>query len=106
MYLYSNGAVLEALRRAQFRQVPWPKRPRVFEFLHQQGLIATMRQPSSPVPGPHEPVDIAVLTARGKEEIRRLELRERSSHWIDEKALVYVLAVRAEAAAGPNCLDR
>jgi hypothetical protein len=102
MYLYSNGAVLEALRRAQFRQVPWPNRPRVFEFLRQQGLLETMRQPSRPGPGHHEPVDIAVLTARGKEEIDRLEQREQSSHWIDEKALVYVLAARAEAALGPN----
>jgi hypothetical protein len=102
MYLYSNGAVLEALRRVQFRQVPWPNRPRVFEFLRQQGLLETMRQPSRPVPGHHEPVDIAVLTARGKEEIGRLEQRERSSHWIDEKALVFVLAARAEAAVGSN----
>jgi hypothetical protein len=102
MYLYSNGAVLEALRRAQFRQVPWSKRPRVFEFLRQQGLLETMRQPSRPVPGHHEPVDIAVLTVRGKEEIGRLEQRERLSHWIDEKALVYVLAARTEAAVGPN----
>jgi hypothetical protein len=92
MYLYSNEAVLEALRRAQFRQVPWLKRPRVFEFLHQQGLLETMRQASPLVPGHHAPVDIAVLTARGKAEMDRLERCERSSHWIGEKALGYALA--------------
>jgi hypothetical protein len=104
IYLYSNEAVLDALRRAQFRQVPWPKRPRVFEFLRQQGLLETMRQPSPLVPGHHEPVDIAVLTARGKEEIGRLEQCERSSHWIDVKAFVYVLAGRAEAAVAPKLI--
>jgi len=97
--MYSNEAVLEALRRAQFRQVPWPKRPRVFEFLRQQGLIETMRQPSPLVPGYHAPVDIAVLTSRGKAEIGRLERRERAAEWTDEKALGYALAARAESAA-------
>jgi len=98
MYLYSNEAVLAALRRALFRQVLWSKRPRVFEFLYQQGLLEAMRQASPTVSGYHAPVDIAVLTARGKAEIDRLERREQSSQWITEKALGYALAARTETA--------
>lgn len=95
---YSNEAVLEALRRAQFRQVPWPRRPRVFEFLREQGLIETVRQPSPLVPGYHAPVDIAVLTAQGKAEIGRLERSERLASWTDERASVYACGARANAA--------
>jgi len=80
---YSNEAVLEALRRAQLRQVPWAKRPQVFEFLREMGLLELVRQRTAAAPGYHSPVDIAVLTEIGKSEIERLERNERSSHWLD-----------------------
>jgi hypothetical protein len=38
MTTYSNEVVLEALRRAQYRQVPWAKRPNVFDLLRALGL--------------------------------------------------------------------
>jgi hypothetical protein len=80
---YSNEAVLEALRRAQLRQVPWAKRPQVFEFLRGTGLLELVRQRTAAAPGYHSPVDIAVLTELGKTEIDRLERSERSSDWLD-----------------------
>jgi hypothetical protein len=101
---YSNEAVLEALRRAQFRQVPWPRRPRVFVFLREQGLIETVRQPSPLVPGYHAPVDIAVLTARGKAEIGRLERSERQVSWSDERASLYSVSVPGTAAVADQQL--
>src|ERR1700677_1450269 len=86
---YSNEAVLEALRRAQLRQVPWVKRPLVFEFLRTQGLLETVRQRKAAAPGYHSPVDIAVLTDSGKAEIERLERDERALRWDDLRALGY-----------------
>lgn len=83
---YSNEAVLEALRRAQLRQVPWAKRPQVFEFLREMGLLDTVRQRTAAAPGYHSPVDIAVLTEIGKAEIDRLERSERSAQWLAMRA--------------------
>ena len=82
---YSNEAVLEALRHAQLRQVPWAKRPQVFEFLRETGLLELVRQRTAAAPGYHSPVDIAVLTETGKAEIDRLERSERSAHWQDAR---------------------
>jgi hypothetical protein len=94
---HSNEAVLEALRHAQYRQVPWPKRPKVFEFLRGAGLLETIRQRTPDGPGYHAPVDIAVLTARGKAEIVRLERIERLASWPDERVSLYLVAGGATA---------
>lgn len=82
MTTYSNEAVLEALSRAQYRQVPWAKRPRVFDLLRALGLLELARQRTvAPAPGFHAPVDIAVVTERGKLEFSRLSRDERSIEW-------------------------
>ncbi|MDR5813725.1 MULTISPECIES: hypothetical protein [unclassified Caballeronia] len=82
MTTYSNEAVLEALRRAQYRQVPWAKRPNVFDLLRALGLLELTRQRTvAPAPGFHAPVDIAVVTERGKNEFSRLSRNERSTDW-------------------------
>jgi hypothetical protein len=78
---YSNEAILEALKRAQFRQVPWAKKPRVFEFLRSAGLLGTERQRLAAPTGYHAPVDIAVLTELGKLEVARLAEIERTMEW-------------------------
>lgn len=96
---YSNEAVLEALRRAQYRQVPWPKRPRVFEFLRTSGLLETIRQRTASAPGYHAPVDIAVLTELGKAEIDRLERCERSAEWTAHRTSDYPLNTESTAAS-------
>lgn len=93
MTTYSNEVVLEALRRAQYRQVPWARRPGVFEYLRALGLMETVRQRTvAPAPGFHAPVDIAVLTDRGRAEFTRLERDERSLHWTAHKMNDYVVA--------------
>jgi hypothetical protein len=93
MTTYSNEAVLEALRRAQYRQVPWARRPGGFEYLRALGLMETVRQRTvAPAPGFHAPVDIAVLTDRGRAEFGRLERYERSLDWTARKMHDYVAA--------------
>ena len=93
MTTYSNEAVLEALRRAQYRQVPWARRPGVFEYLRALGLMETVRQRTvAPAPGFHAPVDIAVLTDRGRAEFARLERYERALDWTTRKMNDYVAA--------------
>jgi hypothetical protein len=82
MTTYSNEVVLEALRRVQYRQVPWARRPEVFQYLRELGLMDTVRQRTvAPAPGFHAPVDIAVLTDRGRAEFARLARDERSLQW-------------------------
>jgi hypothetical protein len=82
MTTYSNEAVLEALRRVQYRQVPWARRPGVFEYLRGLGLMDTVRQRTvAPGAGFHAPVDIAVLTERGRAEFARLAREERLLGW-------------------------
>ncbi len=91
MTTYSNETVLEALRRAQYRQVPWARRPGVFEYLRSLGLMETVRQRTvAPAPGFHAPVDIAVLTERGRAEFARLARDERSLTWEAQRAHHYV----------------
>jgi hypothetical protein len=93
MTTYSNEAVLEALRRAQYRQVPWARRPGVFEYLRALGLMETVRQRTvAPAPGFHAPVDIAVLTERGRAEFARLERDERSLQWHAHRMNHYIAA--------------
>lgn len=90
MATYSNEAVLEALRRVQYRQVPWARRPGVFEYLRGLGLMETVRQRIvSPGAGFHAPVDIAVLTDRGRAEFARLAREERSLDWAARVSLEY-----------------
>lgn len=97
MTMYSNEAVLEALRRVQYRQVPWARRPGVFEYLRGLGLMETARQRTvSPGAGFHAPVDIAVLTERGRAEFARLAREERSLAWPERRADGYIY--RAELA--------
>ncbi|MBW0450122.1 hypothetical protein EN871_19615 [bacterium M00.F.Ca.ET.228.01.1.1] len=94
MTTYSNEAVLEALRRAQYRQVPWAKRPGVFQYLRALGLMDTVRQRTvAPAPGFHAPVDIAVLTERGRAEFARLSHDEGLLTWTAKRMSDYVLAV-------------
>jgi hypothetical protein len=94
MTTYSNEAVLEALRRAQYRQVPWAKRPNVFDHLRALGLLELVRQRTvAPAPGFHAPVDIAVVTERGKLEFSRLARDERSMDWDQHRNAPYALAI-------------
>jgi hypothetical protein len=91
MTTYSNEAVLEALRRAQYRQVPWAKRPKLFNQLLALGLLELARQRTvAPAPGFHAPVDIAVVTERGKSEFSRLSRHERALDWDAHRSERYV----------------
>ncbi len=93
MATYSNEAVLDALRRVQYRQVPWARRPGVFEYLRTLGLLDTVRQKTvAPAPGFHAPVDIAVLTDSGRAEFARLERDEKRSGWSDRRMSDYALS--------------
>jgi len=90
MTTYSNEAVLEALRRVQYRQVPWAKRPGVFEYLRGLGLMETVRQRTvAPGAGFHAPVDIAVLTDKGRAEFNRLARDERMLTWTTSRLNEY-----------------
>jgi hypothetical protein len=98
MATYSNEAVLEALRRVQYRQVPWARRPGVFEYLRGLGLMVTARQRTvSPGAGFHAPVDIAVLTDKGRAEFTRLAREERLLSWASQRVGDYSLADSAAA---------
>ncbi len=92
MTRYSNEAVLEALRRVQYRQVPWARRPVVFEYLRGLGLMDLVRQRTvAPAPGFHAPVDIAVLTDKGRAEFARLARDERTLTWESLRTHDYAL---------------
>jgi hypothetical protein len=98
MTTYSNEAVLEALRRVQYRQVPWARRPQVFQYLRDLGLMDTVRQRTvAPAPGFHAPVDIAVLTDRGRAEFARLARDERTLQWSAHRVADYALEYVASA---------
>jgi hypothetical protein len=98
MTTYSNETVLEALRRAQYRQVPWARRPGVFEYLRSLGLMETVRQRTvAPAPGFHAPVDIAVLTERGRAEFARLARDERALTWDAQRSGHYVVTEASSA---------
>jgi hypothetical protein len=100
MTTYSNEAVLEALRRVQYRQVPWAKRPGVFEYLRGLGLMDTVRQRTvAPAPGFHAPVDIAVLTDKGRAEFARLARDERTLSWQAQRMHDYAVGDGYVAAA-------
>lgn len=100
MTTYSNEAVLEALRRALFRQVPWARRPGVFSHMRDLGLLELVRQRTvAPAPGFHAPVDIAVVTERGKSEFARLARDERAMDWDLRRTTPYSLAASQEPLA-------
>jgi hypothetical protein len=51
----------------------------------------TVRQRTvAPAPGFHAPVDIAVLTERGRAEFARLEREERSLQWSTDRMADYI----------------
>jgi hypothetical protein len=52
----------------------------------------------APAPGFHAPVDIAVVTERGKHEFSRLARDERSLDWDLHRAEAYSLSAMQEAA--------
>lgn len=82
---YDNGAVLEALHLALYRQIPWHKRPPIFTSLQAVGLVRTVAQ-QAPIDTKHyTPVQIAELTDKGKEEAARLEARRQSPDWERER---------------------
>lgn len=65
-------------------------------------MMDTVRQRTvAPAPGFHAPVDIAVLTERGRAEFARLSRDERSLDWDARRMLHYVFsgAVAGERAA-------
>lgn len=96
MATFSNEAVLEALRRVQYRQVPWARRPGVFEYLRGLGLMETVRQRTvAPGAGFHAPVDIAVLTDKGRAEFARLAREERAIDWDGRRMDDYVFRTTA-----------
>ena len=72
--------MFEALRLALYRQVPWHRRPTVFSQLRRCGLIAPVPQQLS-VDARPPAIDIAQLTARGREEIARLERERGTARW-------------------------
>jgi hypothetical protein len=103
MTTYSNEAVLEALRRVQYRQVPWARRPEVFQYLRDLGLMDTVRQRTvAPAPGFHAPVDIAVLTERGRAEFARLARDERSFHWTAQRMADYIADAVVQSSDEPG----
>ncbi|WP_042337042.1 hypothetical protein [Paraburkholderia ferrariae] len=89
---FKNGAVLEALRLALYRQIPWHKRPAIFTLLRSQGLIQTIDQ--KPPPGTkHLPtIQIATLTDKGQREIQRIEASKHVSGWLDDDYFATFLA--------------
>lgn len=87
---YANGAVLEALHLARYRQIPWHKRPPVFTSLQALGLVRTVAQ-QPPVDTRHyTPIQIAELTDKGREEAVRLEARSLTPEWEQERHTDYV----------------
>lgn len=106
MTTYSNEAVLEALRRVQYRQVPWARRPGVFGYLRTLGLMETTRQRTvAPAPGFHAPVDIAVLTDSGRAECARLARDERSLDWEALRSADYAYAAATADGDDPARLE-
>jgi hypothetical protein len=64
------------------------------------GLLELVRQRTvAPAPGFHAPVDIAVVTERGKLEFSRLSRDERSMDWELHRAAPYALAIVQEPFA-------
>ncbi|MCP3715106.1 MULTISPECIES: hypothetical protein [unclassified Paraburkholderia] len=89
---FNNGAVLEALRLALHRQIPWHKRPPIFTLLRSHGLIQTVDQAPPPSTKFLPTLQIAVLTDKGQSEIRRIEASKHVSGWLDDDYFATFLA--------------
>jgi hypothetical protein len=89
---FKNGAVLEALRLALYRQIPWHKRPAIFTLLRSQGLIQTVAQKPPPSTKYLPPLQIAILTDKGQREIQRIEASRHVSGWLDDDYFATFLA--------------
>jgi len=89
---FNNGAVLEALRLALYRQIPWHKRPAIFTLLRSQGLIQTIGQKPPPSTKYLPAVQIAALTDKGQREIQRIEASKHVSGWLNEDYFATFLA--------------
>jgi hypothetical protein len=87
---YANGAVLDALHLAQYRQIPWHKRPPIFTSLQALGLVRAVTQQPPIDTRYYTPVQIAELTDKGREEAARLEARRQSLEWERERHAGYV----------------
>ncbi|WP_296652009.1 hypothetical protein [Paraburkholderia sp.] len=89
---FSNGAVLEALRLALYRQIPWHKRPAIFTSLRSHGLIQTIDQKPPPSTKCLPTHRIAILTDKGQKEIQRIEASKHVSGWLDDDYFATFLA--------------
>ncbi|NIE66440.1 hypothetical protein [Burkholderia sp. Ax-1719] len=89
---FNNGAVLEALRLALHRQIPWHKRPAIFTALRSQGLIQIVDQKPPPSTRYLPPLQIATLTVKGQSEINRIEASSHVSGWLDDDYFATFLA--------------
>ena len=78
----SNGTVLEALRLALYRQIPWHKRPAIFTLLHAQGLIQSVDHKPPPGAAYLPPHRIAILTEKGQKDIKRIETSMHIAGWL------------------------
>lgn len=94
---FNNGAVLDALRLALYRQIPWHKRPPIFTSLRSQGLIQTVDQKPPPSAQYLPAFQIAILTDKGQKEIQRIEASKHVSGWLEDD---YVATFLAEVAFG------
>lgn len=94
---FSNGAVLEALRLALYRQIPWHKRPAIFTSLRSQGLIHTVDLKPPPSTKYLPTLQIAILTDKGQKEIQRIEASKHVFGWLDADYFATFLAAVAFA---------
>lgn len=89
---YNNGAVLEALQLALYRQIPWHKRPAIFSALRSQGLIDIFDQKPPPSTKFLPTVQIAILTEKGQKEIQRIEASKHVPGWMEDDYFATFLA--------------
>lgn len=89
---FNNGAVLEALRLALYRQIPWHKRPAMFTRLRSQGLIEIIDQKPPPSTKFLPTLQIAVLTDKGQKEIQRIEASLHVAGWLEDDYFATFLA--------------
>ncbi|MEM5310562.1 hypothetical protein [Paraburkholderia sp. JHI869] len=89
---FNNGAVLEALRLALHRQIPWHKRPAIFTWLRSQGLIQTIEQKPTASTTYLPAHQIAILTDKGQKELQRIEASKNVSGWLDDDYFATFLA--------------
>lgn len=81
---FNNGAALEALRLALYRQIPWHKRPAIFTSLRTLGLIQIIDQKPPPSTKYLPPLQIAIVTEKGQKEIQRIEASMHLGGWLND----------------------